>query len=270
MPFLILGAGFTGERVARRLEAAGHEVLRTNSQTLPLPDVSLLANLPGGDWTVLHSIPVIRTASPDNLGGPWEATPLLVNALRGKARRVVYLSTTGVYGDVRDVDETTPANARTPRETLRLDAENAVQSGPWSSCILRPAAIYGPDRGAHVSIREGKWKIGGDGSNFVSRIHVDDLATHALAALLGDLTGAWPVADEEPCTTLAITEFCCALLGLPLPPAVPPGTLDETRRADRRVNGAAVRARLGITLEYPSYRTGIPASFKEEYDRSKI
>lgn len=264
MRFLILGAGFTGERVAHRLEAAGHEVLRTNSRSLPLPDVSFLKTVPGDDWTVLHSIPVIRSAD-----GPWEATPLLINALRGKAQRIVYLSTTGVYGDAREVDETTPVNARTPRETLRLDAERAVSSGPWSSCILRPAAIYGPGRGAHVSIREGKWKIGGDGTNFVSRIHVDDLATHAVAALTGHLTGAWPVADEEPCTTMAITEFCCELLGLPLPPAVPPGTLDETRRADRRVNGAAVRARLGITLEYPSYRTGIPASFKEEYGRSE-
>ena len=265
MPFLILGAGFTGERVARRLEAAGHAVLRTNSRNLPLPDVSLLETLPGDDWTVLHSIPAIRTAE-----GAWEATPMLVAALRGKVRRMVYLSTTGVYGEAREVDETTPVQARTPRETLRVEAERAVAAGPWSSCILRPAAIYGPGRGAHVSLREGKWKIGGDGLNFVSRIHVDDLATHAVATLLGDLTGAWPVADEEPCTTLAITEFCCALLGLPLPPAVPPGALDETRRADRRVNGAAVRARLGITLEYPSYRTGIPASFKEEHDRSKI
>jgi nucleoside-diphosphate-sugar epimerase len=265
LPFLILGAGFTGERVARRLEAAGHAVLRTNSRNLPLPDVSLLETLPGDDWTVLHSIPVVRTAE-----GAWEPTPLLVAALRGKVRRMVYLSTTGVYGEAREVDETTPVQARTPRETLRVEAERAIAAGSWSSCILRPAAIYGPGRGAHVSIREGKWKIGGEGANFVSRIHVDDLATHAVAALLGDLTGAWPVADEEPCTTLAITEFCCALLGLPLPPAVPPGTLDETRRADRRVNGAAVRAQLGIPLEYPSYRTGIPASFKEEHDRPKI
>lgn len=265
MRALILGAGFTGARVARRLEVAGHEVVCTNSQNLPLPDVSFLNVLAGDDWVVLHSIPVIR--------GPeasWEPTPLLVQALRGKVRRVVYISTTGVYGDAREVNEATPVNGRTPRETLRLEAEKAVADGPWSSCILRPAAIYGPGRGVHVSIREGKWKIGGEGNNFVSRIHVDDLATHALAALTNDVTGAWPVADEEPCTTSEITRFCCDLLGLPIPESVAPGALDETRRADRRVDGSAIRARLGLTLEYPSYRTGIPASFQEEYGRSNF
>ncbi len=265
MRALILGAGFTGARVAQRLEAAGHEVVCTNSRNLPLPDVSFLKTLPGDDWVVLHSIPVIRQPA-----GPWEPTPLLVPALRGKARRVVYISTTGVYGDAREVNESTPVSGRTPRETLRLQAEKAVAEGPWTSCILRPAAIYGPGRGAHVSIREGKWKIGGDGSNFVSRIHVDDLATHALAAMSGDLTGAWPVADEEPCTTLEISRFCCDLLGLPIPESVASGTLDETRRGDRRVDGSAIRSRLGISLEYPSYRTGIPASFTEEYGRSKL
>ena len=265
MRALILGAGFTGARVARRLEVAGHEVVCTNSQNLPLPDVSFLQALAGDDWVVLHSIPVIRRPEDS-----WEPTPLLVQALRGKVRRVVYISTTGVYGDAREVNEATPVNGRTPRETLRLEAEKAVADGPWSSCILRPAAIYGPGRGAHVSIREGKWKIGGDGSNFVSRIHVDDLATHALAALTNDVTGAWPVADEEPCTTSEITRFCCDLLGLPIPESVAPGALDESRRADRRVDGSAIRARLGLTLEYPSYRTGIPASFQEEYGRSKF
>lgn len=265
MRFLILGAGFTGERVARRLEARGLRIVRTNSQNLPLPDVSALRELEGGDWRVLHSIPLLRGES-----GLQDPTPVLVNALQSKVRRMVYLSTTGVYGPAAFVDEATPVQGRTPRETLRLAAEAAVQSGPWSSCVLRPAAIYGPGRGAHVSIREGKWKIGGEGSNFVSRIHVDDLAAHAEAALLGELEGAWPVADEEPCTMMEITRFCCDLLGLPLPPAVPLESLDETRRNDRRVNGTAVRSRLGIKLQYPSYRTGIPACLEEEYGGTKL
>jgi nucleoside-diphosphate-sugar epimerase len=248
------------------MEAAGHEVVRTNSQNLPLPDVSLLTRLEGADWVALHSIPVIRS-----LEGPWEPTALLVKALAGKLRRMVYISTTGVYGEAREVNETTPTQARTPRETLRVEAERLVTAGDWSSCILRPAAIYGPGRGAHVSIREGKWKIGGEGANFVSRIHVDDLATHAVAALESDVGGAWPVADERPCTTMEITRFCCDLLRLPMPEAVPPGTLDETRRADRRVDGSAIRRRLGIALQFPSYEQGIPASFyEEEHGQSEL
>jgi hypothetical protein len=78
--------------------------------------------------------------------------------------------------------------------------------------------------------------------------------------VLSELTGAYPVADEEPSTNLEITEFCCRLLGLPLPPAAPPGELDETRRADRRVDGRAIFAALGVALRHKSYKTGVPAA----------
>ena len=44
------------------------------------------------------------------------------------------------------------------------------------------------------------------------------------------------------------------------PAAAAPDTVHETRRADRRVDGRAIRAKLGITLRYPTYRQGIPAS----------
>ena len=178
----------------------------------------------------------------------------------GFAERVVYLSTTGVYGDAHVVDETTLAAPTTDRTRARFDAERVVQSGPWTSCVLRPAAIYGPGRGAHESIRAGKWRIAGDGSAYTSRIHADDLAAIAAAALLSDVAGAWPVADDEPSTNLEITQFCCELLGVPLPPAADAVTLDETRRADRRVDGRAIRRALGVALKYPSFRTGVPAA----------
>jgi nucleoside-diphosphate-sugar epimerase len=184
-----------------------------------------------------------------------------IEALRGFAARVVYLSTTGVYGDAHLVDETTVAAPSTARTQARLDAERVVQAGPWSSCVLRPAAIYGPGRGAHESIRAGKWRIAGDGSTYTSRIHVDDLATIAASVLLSDVAGAWPVADDEPSTNLEMTQFCCNLLGLPLPPSADAAALDETRRADRRVDGRAIRKLLGVALRHPSYRTGIPAAF---------
>ena len=73
MPFLILGAGFTGERVARRLEAAGHAVLRTNSRNLPLPDVSLLETLPGSPFQPRHPHRGRRLGGYADAGGrpPW-------------------------------------------------------------------------------------------------------------------------------------------------------------------------------------------------------
>ena len=92
----------------------------------------------------------------------------------------------------------------------------------------------------------------------MSRIHVDDLAAHAEAALLSDLEGAYPVADQHPCTTREIAEFCASLLNLPLPASA---TQPRTT-SNRRVDGSAIRHALGITLQYPSYRTGIPASLK--------
>jgi nucleoside-diphosphate-sugar epimerase len=113
-------------------------------------------------------------------------------------------------------------------------------------------------------MREGSFRLAGDGSNFVSRIHVDDLAAHAEKALLSDLTGAYPVADEEPCSSREIAEFCAGLLGLPLPEAVSEEELSETRRSDRRVDGSAIRRLLGLELRYPSYRQGIPAALREE------
>ena len=204
---------------------------------------------------VLHSIPVIEIDGSAN-----EVTPQLVESLSATPKRMVYLSTTGVYGSVRDVDENTPAAPNSEREKMRLAAEEAVRSGPWSSLVLRPAAIYGPGRGIQVSMREGRFQLAGAGDNFVSRIHVDDLAAHAEAALLSDVTGAYPVGDELPCRSREIAEFCAELLGVAMPPSASRESLHETRRADRRVDGRAIRKLLGITLQYPTYRTGVPAS----------
>jgi hypothetical protein len=94
------------------------------------------------------------------------------------------------------------------------------------------------------------------GDNIISRIHVDDLAVHVEAALLSDVTGAYPVADEEPCAAREIAEFCGAVAT----PGVPPL---NTRVTNRRVDGSAIRRLLGITLIYPSYRVGIPASLMQ-------
>lgn len=264
MDVIILGCGFTGQRVARRFLRRGARVIATTRNIGKLDDIRALgaevypysvelpSELPfsAKSALVLHSIPTVDGA---------DFTPAILTALGSTPARIVYLSTTGVYGPQPVVTADSAPNPKSPRERLRLDAEHAVSSGPWSSIILRPAAIYGPGRGIHVSMARREYRLAGDGSNFVSRIHVEDLATHVEAALLSTLEGAWPVADDHPCTSREIAGFCATLLAVPMPPSVDPAGLHFTRRTDRRVDGSAIRKRLGISLQYPTYREGIPA-----------
>lgn len=203
---------------------------------------------------VLHSVP--------SLAGGGDRK--LLEGLRGKAARVVYLSTTGVYGDQERVDETTPVGPRNERERARVATEEAVQAGDWETLILRPAAIYGPGRGVHVAMRAGNYRMLGDGSNYISRVHVEDLAAVAEAGLLSGLQGAYPVADRTPCPAREIAEYCAGLLGLPAPVASAVELVPETRRTNRRVDGTAIFARLGVEMRYPGYREGIAQALAAE------
>jgi nucleoside-diphosphate-sugar epimerase len=254
--YVVLGAGYTGSRVALRLRARGLEVVETHRGVFDTARRETVPRFEEGD-RVLHSIPV-------------RAMPLLGQALAGRAARLVYLSTTGVYSGAHIVDENTPAAPRTPREIWRFEEERDVLEGPWAALVLRPAAIYGPGRGVHVSIREGRHRILGDGSNFISRIHVDDLARIAEAALDCDVIGAYPVGDDEPCAARTISDFAASLIGFEAP--APGGDLPagDTRSANRRVDGRAIRRLLGVELRYPSYRTGLPAALEEERRRASV
>ena len=253
MEILILGCGYTGQRVAKRFLAMGARVTATTRHPLGLSglDAEVISTGELGSHVrpgmlVLHSIP------PD---GPAD----LLEPLRSMARRMVYLSSTAVYGAAGVVDEHTPVDGSTERARERLDAERAVAQGPWSTLILRPAAIYGPGRGVQESILRGEHSLS---DRFVSRIHVEDLAAHVVAGLLSDLSGAYPVADEEPCTSREIAEFCARLLHVPVTGGQKASDRMPRFANNRKVDGSAIRRALGITLTYPSYRVGIPASLK--------
>ena len=190
---------------------------------------------------VLHSIP------PE---GPADVLRLL----GGEPSRVVYLSSTAAYGVAELVNETTDVSPDTERAEVRLAVERAVMNGPWSSLILRCAAIYGPGRGIHERVKRGEREFSG---HIVSRIHVEDLATHCEAALLSNVSGAYPVADEEPASSWEVAQYSASLLGLPAPSEAT-ATGSTRLSGNRRVDGSAIRRALGITLQYPSYRMGIP------------
>ncbi len=274
---LILGCGYTGRRVCALLLDAGWSVAAANrrpdrlaalgergARVLRFDAADDPAALPAADL-LIYSIPTLRTAL-----GFDEPAPRILKALGGRYGRVVYLSTTGVYGPAEHVDETTPVQPITERQQLRVQAEQATAKGPWKGLVLRPAAIYGPGRGVQVALPRGEYKLFGDGANlganYVSRIHVDDLAAITFAAAASDLTGAYPVADDQPSTSREIAQFCAQLLGVPMPTAArlgEIGEIGETRRSNRRVDGRAIRRLTGVELRYPSYREGVPAALRQ-------
>jgi nucleoside-diphosphate-sugar epimerase len=250
----ILGLGFTGQRLAQRLLARNIRVsaaIRGDAakfqhlENLDLVNWENAHTLPRGS-RLLHSIPTL----------PPEETAALHNLISVlEPARVVYISSTGVYGAQQEVNETTPAIPNDAKGRQRLDEENWVAAGPWSSLILRPAAIYGPGRGVHTAIREGRAPRS---TGVVSRIHVDDLAALADAALFSNAAGAWPVADDLPCSS---AEIIAAL--------DPGGSVEQTFEiAGRYVDGREIRKILGVTLKYSTWKTGIPASIAEEEERN--
>lgn len=275
--FLILGCGYTASRVARLLLEAGSRVICTARNVAALEwlaaagaevlalDVAeeasidkLVGRVPAGARALLSIPPTAQNLQQE------DGVHRLLDALKDELARVVYLSTTGVYGRTENVTAATPVAPETLRQAIRVETERRVEAGPWEALILRPAAIYGPWRGVHDSIRRGAYRLTGDGSNSISRIHVDDLAAIACAALQSSLTGAFPVGDEEPAPAAVVAAFCCRLLGAPMPSRASRGEVSETLRYSRKVDGSEIRRRLGVHLRYPTYKEGIPAAIAAE------
>jgi len=275
--FLILGCGYTGERVARRLLDRGERVHASTREPARLEHLAargaVTANLdlakPGSReelrrlavdlapaLRVLCSIPTLESG----VGVALEELPAILDPA---PVRMVYLSTTAVYGETSEVNEHTPAHATEEEGRRRLETERALARGSWSTLVLRPAAIYGPHRGLHVLLRQGTSGRIRDPGRLVSRVHVDDLAALVDSALSSEVTGAFPVADDEPATTREVAAFCEGL-GFPGLANGPPPLGPAMGFRGRRVDGRAIRRLLGIELRYPSYRSGIPAAVEDE------
>jgi len=139
---------------------------------------------------------VLHFAPPPNLGKHDTRTRNLLSALspgQGRSRslpkRMVYISTSGVYGDCGGawVSETHPLNATSPRAQRRVDAENQIRN--WArrnhvnASILRVPGIYAQDRLPLSRIQQGTPGIVAGEDSYTNHIHADDLARISVAAL---------------------------------------------------------------------------------------
>lgn len=256
MRLILGGLGYTGRRLALRLLARGDDVYavtRDSERFRSLRAVGL--RVVGFDSQTLPAESTLVLSIPPVAGVEGDALRRFFESLR--PRRVVYISSTGVYGDRSSIDENTSAEPSGEKGIARFEEERWLSRGDWESLIVRPAAIYGPGRGAHERVREGRLTRSA-GSGIVSRIHVDDLCAILEVGARSELTGAWPVADEYPCPSEEVSRYAALVLRLfssiPTEPVVVSG---------RRVDGTKIRELLQVEMRYPSYHSGVLASLAE-------
>jgi nucleoside-diphosphate-sugar epimerase len=189
-------------------------------------------------------------------------------------RSVVLLSTLGVYADSSGawIDETAqvvPERAR--RGSARIDAERAWQRlgarRRLPVAILRLGGIYGPGQNGMTRLIRGTVHRVAKPGHVSNRIHVFDIAQAIDAAFARGADGIFNVVDDEPASPSDQIAFAAELLGIAPPPEIP---FDEAANVLSpfalsfydgciRARNDKLRAVLGVTLRYPSYREGLRA-----------
>ena len=217
---------------------------------------------------------VVHLAPPPAQGGGDARMRALLPVLHG-VERLVYVSTTGVYGDCagRWIDETELVVPTTDRARRRVDAEQVLRR--WARrqgtrvSILRVPGIYAADRLPVERIAKGTPVLRADDDVYTNHVHADDLAAVIEAALVrGSAQRVYHAVDDSAMRMGDWFDLVADAHGLARPPRmardaiaerVAPNLLSfmaESRRlANRRMKGE-----LGVHLRHPTVVEGLAAA----------
>ncbi|MDF1726174.1 MAG: SDR family oxidoreductase [Sulfitobacter sp.] len=271
---LSFGHGYSARALADHLLPQGWRIIGTTRSPDKLEEIAATGAdpmlWPGTDLApLLAECPnILVSAGPGPEGDP--VLNDLEQALTRAAPRlrwVGYLSTTGVYGDHGGdwVDEDTPLAPTTRRGQARLTAEarwRAIPDLPLH--IFRLAGIYGPGRGPFAKVRKGTARRIIKRGQVFSRIHVEDIAQALALSLARPHPGAiYNLCDDDPAPPQDVIAHAAELLGLPQPPEVLFEEAEMSAMArsfyaeSKRVRNDRIKAELGWSPAYPTYREGL-------------
>lgn len=282
---VFFGYGYSAAALKRRLEPAGWRFLataRTPEKQAQAEAQGVAARLweeADLDEILGDSAALLISAAPRETG----ADPVLARwgeALGRRAQKlrwIGYLSTTSVYGDWGGawVDEDSELKTVSGRGIARAKAEAAwLELGRRKGLpvhIFRLSGIYGPGRGPFEKLRSGRSLTAVKPGQVFGRIHVEDIALALSASLLKPAPGRiYNVTDDEPCPPEEAMAAAARLLGRAAPPEVPveAAGLSEMGREfyaeNKRVSNRRIKAELGISWAYPTYREGFAAILAAE------
>jgi nucleoside-diphosphate-sugar epimerase len=221
---------------------------------------------------------VVHFAPPPNRGAHDTRTARLIAALakgRSLPQQLVYISTSGVYGDCSGelVSETRPARPQTDRALRRADAERRLRN--WGArngvrvSILRVPGIYAADRLPLARLEKGTPALKTEEDSFVNHVHADDLARIVVAALHHAHPGRmYNAADDAPQKMGDYFDLVADRFGLPRPPRIArseatgilPENLLSFMRESRRLVNRRIKQELRFKLRYPTVADGIAAA----------
>lgn len=285
---LIVGCGYVGERVAKLAQATGQTVFamtRSQSRFEELHDLgvepvighwlspSSLANLPRVD-SILISIPHRSDHADSQSLSADESQQThaiglehLLNALPTGWQKLIYLSTTGVYGQ----SEATPVTEDTPVSPTRLGPQIAVAGEQWlchhlsqeQFTVLRLAGIYGPGRiPLAEKLRQGE-PLSVPRAGCLNLVHVDDIARMVCIVNQRRMhQSIYVFSDGHPVHReifyLRLAELC----GVAAPIFVEPDPADaKARRAtDKRIDPSRLTTETQFEYLFPDYDSGLSAA----------
>lgn len=220
-----------------------------------------LRRLAGLADTVLHLAP------PPGSGARDTRTRQLLAVLSRDTppKRLVYVSTSGVYGDCGGalVSETRALNPQTERAMRRVDAEREIRS--WAArngvaaMILRVPAIYAADRLPLDRLRAGTPAIEAVQDSYTNHIHADDLACVIVAAVQhGRPSRVYHAGDDSQTKMGDYFDMVADTHGLARPPRLPRDAVERAvspalwsfMNESRRLTNDRMKRELGVRLRY--------------------
>jgi len=287
MKKLVFGGGYLGERVARRWQEQGAEVHVVTRSVARAADFATqgffphvaninnpktLAGLPPVE-TVLFAVGYDRSSSRSIQEVYEKGLQNVLAALPEETKHVVYISSTGVYGDAQGewVDERTPPAPHRPGGKASLAAEQVLteHSLGSSSAILRLAGIYGPGRVPHLEkILQGE-SLRVPSESLLNLIHVEDAADVVLAtekwlpkAETRQHPALFCVSDGHPVARHDFYTEIARLVERPTPrfeSPDPQSPVASRAQANKKVSNRQLIETFNLELTYPTYQTGLAA-----------
>lgn len=265
MHTLIAGWGDLGRRLGTRLREQGQRVTGLRRRVVPeqsacvlardLADLApnALAEL-GVERLVISVAPDQRT--PEHYRRVYRDGSLrAIEALGNSLQRVLFVSSTSVYGDAEGdwVDEQTPAEPDRWQGEELLHAEAWIRHRFPALVVARASGLYGPGRLRMLDLA----RSGARGARrWTNRIHVEDAAA-ALAHLLElqHPASLYLLSDCMPAPEDEVLGWLRARLAGRAPDDAAASPALETEVAGRRISARQLRDS-GFAFRYPDYRSG--------------